>query len=306
MHNIAYIITNIILPIFLQVAAGYLLQKAFRLDISGLVKIQFYIITPALLFVNIYAAELDASLLLAIVLLNGVLFALLYLLGWLGGKGLGYAKGRQSAFVNSVCLYNSGNYCIPLIQLLYNQPFAYSVQIIVMLTQAVLTNTVGLFNASLGTGTLRQAIRDNLRMPMLYSVLIAGVMRYGELAVAKPLWSAMQVLAQGMVPLALITLGAQLANTRIRFRRGEVYLSNVLRLLGGPLLAWGLVWLWGMEGVVAQVIIICAAAPTAVSAVLLAMEYGNEPEFASQAVFTSTLLSVLTVPVIITLVMTAG
>ena len=58
-------------------------------------------------------------------------------------------------------------------------------------------------------------------MPMLYSVVIAGLMRYGELAVAKPLWTAMEVLAQGMVPLALITLGAQLANTRISFNRGR-------------------------------------------------------------------------------------
>lgn len=306
MQNIAYIFINIISPIFLQVAAGYLLQKAFRLDISGLVKIQFYIITPALLFVNIYATELNPQLLVSIVLLNVALFALLYLLSWLSGKGLGYPRGRQSAFVNSVCLYNSGNYCIPLIQLLYNQPFAYSVQIIVMLTQAVLTNTVGLFNSSVGTGTIRQAIRDNLRMPMLYSVLIAGLMRYADLAVAKPLWTAMEVLAQGMVPLALITLGAQLANTRISFNRVEVYFSNVLRLLGGPLLAWLLVWLWGIDGVAAQVIIICSAAPTAVSAVLLSMEYGNEPEFSSQAVFTSTLLSALTVPVIITLIMNVG
>ena len=54
------------------------------------------------------------------------------------------------------------------------------------------------------------------------------MMRYGDLAVAKPLWTAMQVLAQGMVPLALITLGAQLANTRISLNRGDVYLSNAL------------------------------------------------------------------------------
>jgi len=306
MQNIAYIFINIISPIFLQVLAGYLLQKVFRLDISGLVKIQFYIITPSLLFVNIYAAELNPQLLLSIVLLNVVLFALMCLVGWLSGKGLGYQKGRRSAFVNSVSLYNSGNYCIPLIQLLYHQPFAYSVQIIIMLTQAVLTNTIGLFNSSAGAGSIRQAIRDNLRMPMLYSVVIAGLMRYGELAVAKPLWTAMEVLAQGMVPLALITLGAQLANTRISFNRGDVYFSNALRLLGGPLLAWLLVWLWGIDGVAAQVIIICAAAPTAVSAVLLSMEYGNEPEFSSQAVFSSTVLSALTVPVIITLIMHVG
>ena len=35
MQNIAYIFINIISPIFVQVLAGYLLQKVFRLDISS-------------------------------------------------------------------------------------------------------------------------------------------------------------------------------------------------------------------------------------------------------------------------------
>ena len=60
--------------------------------------------------------------------------------------------------------------------------------------------------------------------------------------------------------------------------------------------------MWGISGVVAQVMVICAAAPSAVNTVLLAIEYRSDPEFASQTVFLSTLLSALTMPVVIALV----
>jgi predicted permease len=112
----------------------------------------------------------------------------------------------------------------------------------------------------------------------------------------------MDLMAQGLVPTALVTLGAQLASTRLYVRNFRVLVSNGMRLLAGPLLAAGVCWIWGIHGVVAQVMVICAAAPSAVNTVLLAIEYKSDPEFASQTVFLSTLLSALTMPVVIALV----
>ncbi len=54
-----------------------------------------------------------------------------------------------------------------------------------------------------------------------------------------------------------------------------------------------------MDGIAAQVILICSGAPTAINTVLLAIEFKNEPEYASQTVFFSTAFSALTVPIVI-------
>ena len=96
-----------------------------------------------------------------------------------------------------------------------------------------------------------------------------------------------------------MTLGAQLANTRLRLMALDIYLASLVRLVAAPLLALLLVKLFGITGVAAQVVVICSAAPTAVNTVLLALEFGGDADFASQTVLNSTLFSALTMPLVI-------
>lgn len=299
MQQMSFLFFNVLLPIFIQIGAGFGLQKHFKLDTATLSKIQFYILVPAITFISLYSTEIEGSLLTGILLCNLGLFLLLLLIALFMARAGQVDIKKRRAFYNSVCLYNSGNYCIPLIQLLYSTPFANSVQIIIMMIQSVMTNTFGVLNAASQNRKIGAALKSILLMPMTLAMILAVGMRALALPVWTPVELALQVLAQGMVPLALVTLGAQLANTRIHLAVLDVYLSSVLRLLVGPALAWCLVRLYGVQGVAAQVIIICAAAPSAVNTVLLAIEFGGDPEFASQSVLTSTLLSALTVPMVI-------
>ncbi len=302
MQTISFLFLNIILPIFIPIGAGYLLQRKFPLNVATLTKVQFYIFIPALLFTTIYKTELNSALLRDLILANLVLFVLLWIACLICARVLKLDASKRSAFINSVCFYNSGNYCIPLVQLMYHTAFAFSVQIVVMLIQQLLTNTVGVMNASCANRSWKGALLENFKMPMTYAVLLAVLCRWINLDVPKPLWTSMELMAQGLVPTALITLGAQLASTRLYLRNFRVLVSNGMRLLAGPLLAAGVCLMFGITGVVAQVMVICAAAPSAVNSVLLAIEYKSDPEFASQTVFLSTLLSALSMPVVIALV----
>jgi len=85
----------------------------------------------------------------------------------------------------------------------------------------------------------------------------------------------------------------QLAKTRFSFSNIDVYLSCFIRLVIGPLLAITLVFLFLLKGIVAQVAMISSALPTAVNTALIAVEYDNHPDFASQIVMISTLLSAI-------------
>lgn len=55
----------------------------------------------------------------------------------------------------------------------------------------------------------------------------------------------------------------------------------------------------GLHGIIASILVIGLGAPTAVNVVLTSIELDNEPEFASQAVFTSTILSMITINLVI-------
>lgn len=302
MSNFIFIFTTIILPIFLQIMLGFVLQKKLTLNISTLTKIQFYALIPAMLFVKIYSAGIEAKLFLMLLAFGFLFLCIQYILSWGITLLMKYPRSLSKAFINSVCFYNSGNFCLPLIQLLYNDPFAMSVQIIILMAQNISTNTLGIFNSSSGKGSSREALMNVIKMPMLYTIATALILKTAHVPVWTPVWSALKILSDGMIPIAIITLGAQLANTSFNFRLPRVYLSNFFRLIVGPFIAYLLTLAFGVHGVVAQVMILSSSAPTAVNTVLLAVQYDNEPDFASQTVFSATVLSSITVTFIIYLV----
>ncbi|MHC1681782.1 MAG: AEC family transporter [Clostridiaceae bacterium] len=302
MSYFIFILTNIILPIFIQILLGFALKKFINFSISTLVHMQFYLFTPALLFVKMYNSEVNKDIFFQLAIQTTILFALLYSISFIIGKISKRSVGEQSAFTNSVCLYNSGNFCIPLIELLYHNPFAQSVQIIIMMVQSIITNTVGIYCATAGNKSAKEGMLEMLKVPMIYTIVIALLLREFNVPVAPPITSALESIGNGMVPLALITLGAQLSETKYSFKVPKVYISNFIRLILSPLLAYGLVLIFGLKGVAAEVAVLASSAPTAVNSMLLAIRYDNEQEFASQAVFLSTVFCPITVSAVVYLV----
>lgn len=302
MNYFIFILLNIILPIFIQISLGYIVKKVTNFNNKPLAVIQFYIIIPALLFVSMYNTEIDKTMAIKIILHSVMIFVLLYVLSLLVCKIFKYNKITSSSFTNSICLYNSGNFCLPLVQILFNNPLAVSIQIVIMTVQSIATNTVGIYSVSAGKKNVKQGILEVLKVPMIYCIVIALALREMKIDVAAPILNAMNSLGSAMVPVALISLGAQLAETKCSFKMPKVYFSNFIRLIISPILAYALVLLLGLKGMAAEIAIISSAAPTAVNSVLLAIQYDSDPEFASQAVFFSTIISSITVTLVIFLV----
>ena len=208
--------------------------------------------------------------------------------------------------------YNSGNFGIPLITLVFSSKsflvngqtpwldYALTVQVIVLIVQNVTTNTIGVFNASHASGSLKSALKKALKMPALYFVILAFLLKLVPYDFTQfPLWPAFTYAKNGLISLALLTLGVQLSKTKLKLNNPNVYISVFTRLIGGPVIAFLLVLLFGIKGTMAQVLIISAGCPTAVNTALIGVEFKNHPEFASQAVMASTILSAITLTGII-------
>jgi predicted permease len=107
------------------------------------------------------------------------------------------------------------------------------------------------------------------------------------------------ILADGLIPVALLTLGVQLSQVRISSHLGALSALAIARLLLSPLLAAGLAAVGQLllpeTLAVAPVLVVAAGLPVAVNVYILSAEYDREPELASQMVFWTTLVSALTV-----------
>ncbi|HEY3340443.1 MAG TPA: AEC family transporter, partial [Anaerolineae bacterium] len=114
-----------------------------------------------------------------------------------------------------------------------------------------------------------------------------------------PIRDPMTYLSDGLIPVALITLGVQLSRSQMGAQMKRVSLVTVIRLLIAPLVALAMVAFWSIIAPdslagVGPVMIIAAGMPVAVNVYILSVEYQRDSDLASQLIFLSTLISALT------------
>ncbi len=288
------------MPVMIIVLTGYVSQRILKYDIVPFSKLIFHILIPCLIFNRLYQTTLGLQEFSRIVIFSGAIILFMGLCSLPFSFIRGFSASMRVAFALSLMFYNSGNYGLPVIELVFGKnSMTSSIQIMVLTTQNIVNFTLGIFLIAKGKHTFRESVRRTLRFPMLYAVIIAFVLRGFHVRVWEPLWVSIDRIADALVPVALIMLGAQLA--RIRFGSGllDPILSSFCRLFIGPLIAFALIALFRFDSVTAKTLLISSGMPSAVNTALLATEFGNEPQFATQAVFISTLLSIVTVSVTI-------
>ncbi|WP_422486129.1 AEC family transporter [Gudongella sp. DL1XJH-153] len=300
-----YTFFNIIFPIFITIFAGYAFRSRFPIDVRSLVKIQLYLLLPALLFVKVYESELSGEILTSVTLSIAFVMTVIYVLSFVIARLRGYSSEDTSVFINSNTFYNAANLSLPLMNLLYTNPIAVSIQAIIIIVHNIAFFTIGMFTVGNSSGNLRRAISSIFKMPFIYVMITGIIFKRLNMTIWDPIWQSISLLTTTYTGVALLTLGAQLRETNFSFGNMRIYLSNIIRLLLAPSIAFAVVTVMGIEGIVAQVIVIAMGAPTAVNVALMAIEFDNRPEFASQAVLTSTVLSAVTLTLIIIFVQVA-
>lgn len=298
-----YILFHNIAPVFFLIGLGYILGKEFQLDIRSLSKVSVYVLVPSTIIVKMYETAIDLNLLMPVIFT--FLFVMsLSVVSLIPAKLNGYGDSKRNAFKNAIMFYNSGNFGLPLITLVFaNTPmveYAVSVQIMVMISQNLLNYTLGFYNAARGNMGVKSAVKAVLKMPAIYTILLALLLK------AVPydmrdffLWPAITYASNAMIAVNLLILGIQLSLVSFKLKNGDVYLAAFMRLCVGPILAYLLIILLQLDGVMAKVLLISSAVPTAVNTVLIAVEFENEHEFATQTVVATTLLCLFTLPLVI-------
>lgn len=117
------------------------------------------------------------------------------------------------------------------------------------------------------------------------------------------------VMLKGLVaPLSMVVIGLRLADMSFKgvFKDKEMYVFILARHIILPLLTVGLVKLVGLflplDRAVEMVIVILAAAPAATSATMFAEKYDCDSAYVSRLVTISTIISIITIPIILLLV----
>lgn len=300
MLELFIILKNVIAPIFVIMGIGFFMQKKFTLDIQTLARMNIYFLIPGFIFVKLYSMQFSASLFVYITLFFILFTIIIYIIAHVVSKMLRLETGERTTFSNSVLFFNSGNYGVPVNDLVFaSDPLAMSVQVVVLALQNVFLFSYGVFSLqAVEIGKLKAAL-SYFRMPVLYAILAGIILNVLDVPIVSFIWVPANYIADAMIALALFTLGAQVSRIKLMTGLTTVYYSLLLRLAIGPIVAFIIIILFKVDGVIAQALLISSAMPTSINSAVIAQEYNNHPNLAAQIVLFSTLLSAITVSIVI-------
>ncbi|MBE9138717.1 AEC family transporter, partial [Nodosilinea sp. LEGE 07088] len=141
-------------------------------------------------------------------------------------------------------------------------------------------------------------VQFTLRLPVFWAAMVGIGLQAASGGFPVPIERGITILGQGAIPLALLTLGIQLARTPLVFGRHEL-LGAGLRLVVSPLLAYGLASGLGLQGLDRQVVVLQAAMPVAVNSLIWVTELGGDRTRVARTIVLSTFLSLFTLPVVL-------
>ncbi len=296
------ILWNIILPVFVVIALGFIVQRVLALDVKPLSRVLFYVLSPCLVFSSLSVTPVGGSEAGRIAAFGVISFVIMGLVVWGVSRVMRLGRAMESAFLLVTLFVNAGNYGLPVNQFAFGDE-GFARAMIYFVTSAVLTNTVGVYLASRGKASGLRAVSNVLKVPLVYAVAVALAVNWSRVSVPSPLFKATDLLGRAAVPLMLLLLGMQLARTSLTGNLRLITVATGLRLLLGPLVAFCVAGALQLAGLARQASITEFSMPTAVMALILALEFDLEPDFVTGTVFVSTMVSIVTLTVLLSVLL---
>lgn len=300
--NLFQVFLNVVLPIFVLMGFGFLLDRRFAIDVKSVSRLTFYVLSPCLIFSLLVSSTLSGADSSRIFIYVIVSTALVGIVSMIFVRGLRLDQVTRSAFLLGTLLTNSGNLGLSLTLFAFGQPGQERAALFFVVS-AVISNTVGVFLAAGGRAGWKGALRSVLQAPMVYAAVAALIINATNITVPSALQKVFTTAGNGAVPMMLLILGIQLSRASLKEDVPLIGLATVLRLVVAAALAWGLAAIMGLEGLTRQVCIVEAATPTAVTSLILAVEYDAKPKLVTGVIFMSTLASMVTLTILLSILM---
>lgn len=291
---------NVILPVILVVLGGYLFGKYTNVDHSSISRFAMMLLSPALIFSFLVRNSLTTTEMMqtvGAVLLFTVLVAILTFV-------ILQATGQKHMITPgllSTVFPNTGNYGLPVLLFAYGEE-AFSLGVVVVVMNFILMYTLGVYFASLEGGDWRKGVRNVIKLPTTYAALLAIVVNVFHIPIPDFIYNPVKLVGDAMIPVVLLILGMQLSKTTFRGAMGATVTMSTIRLLLSPLLMIGIVALLHIDGMVAKVLVLQHATPTAVIMSMIAAEYRAQPNIVANVTFLSTIASFATMTMFLYLV----
>ena len=290
---------NLQITIFLLMLAGYILTKTGVLSADArkpLSSLLINFILPCNIITS-FMMEFNEQILfdcLAILIVSvciqiSMIFVSKYLYP-------GTAQQQLPVLRYGTIVSNAGFMGNPIAQGLYgDQGLLYASIYLIPMRAVMWSFGVTCFTGTKGKGVLKKILTH----PCIVAVFIGMVLMITQLPLPKGLEQAIRYSGNANTALSMIIIGNILAEVKAsEISDRKAWWFCMIRLAVIPVFVLISCNLTGVEELVKQVSVVLAGMPAAATTAILAAKYDSDAHFAAKIVFLSTLLSMLSVPLL--------
>jgi len=271
-------------------------------DARTLSRYAFFIAMPVMVFVKIRAGSALELLNWGFIWRYELATAIVFVGGALFARPLfGLSRLEGGIFGLNAAYPNYGYIGVPLAILALGDAAAMPMALMLACDTMVLLVLTGYFVAAdggaIGT-TLWRAVKTVSRNPLLISAVAGLAFTATGLTMPPVLDTLLNMLSDSAAPVALFALGATVYGQPIRSAFGELAALSVARLVIHPLLvAAFFLMLPGVDPLWVKAAILAACLPVAANVFVLSDHYGGYVGRTASAIFLTTIIASVTVPV---------
>lgn len=292
--DLALKVIEVTAPVFLLAAIGYAwVRLGFEYRVQFVTRLSMTLAVPALIFVALVETEIPAQSLSTI----SIAAAIGYTCAAAGAWGfLRLARLDLRTYLAPIMMGNTGNIGLPLAFFAYgDEGLGYAV--VVFAVSAIFAFTFGVWTVARTNSPLTM-----FKEPMVAATLLGALFLWQGWQTPVVVTNTLSLLGQMAIPLMLITLGVAVARLSPQ-NIGRSLMIALVKITLCVSIGWTLGAWFGLTEVAFGILVLQLAAPAAVTSYLIAEKYDADAQSVAGLVVVSTLLSVISLPILLSLVL---
>ena len=298
---------NQMLILLIILVVGFIANKTNIIDQQGnknLSKLTLNITQGAMILSSVMNANpsMSSAELLTLVGVSFLMYVILFIFSFVIRWLLRVPKKDGFTYQFAVMFGNVGFMGYPIVASLLGTEAIFYVSLF-NIPFNILIYSLGIFLISGGDGYKFNL--KSLANPPFFATFIAIGIFVLKIPIPAPIAGATKLLGDMVIPAAMLVIGSSLGRISLKDILGDwrIYVFLPLSLIVSPVIIWAVLRTFITNPLILNMAVIIAAMPVATNSTMLSMEYNGNEVLASKAVFMTTVASVVTIPLVISLLL---
>ena len=289
-------VLSIVFPVFSIIGIGFIFARFKKISLEPIIEVLLYLTIPSLVISSLAKKPLVMAEVTAVSLAAcGVVFGT----GIISFLYLRLINRKElRGFYLPTMFMNSGNMAFPLALLAFGEE-GLAIAIIYYVAISILVYSLGIYIAK-GQG----GFSEIFKLPLIYASIAGITLNLTDTTLPESILSTVEILGNATIPLMLVSLGYRLHSTHLTSLDISISIAGALiRIAGGALIAYLITVAFGIDGLNQKIIVLSSSMPSAVINFIVSYRYKLHSELVASIISVSTVLSLITTPVVLAMIL---